>query len=1170
MNLRFKLLFPVIAGYVLLATLLHFVWVPLLLSDAHKNYQKNELLILSSIEPEIIRNLISHDMATLHAFLDTQIALHLYDWRALQVRDSHGELLYPFDQANTDSVPGNAPYIIEIQHELEYLGNTLGSLWLVADWSTEKASILQRLRQLEVYLLLVFGVIILISMIWQNLKISKPIKLLISSVSQLAAGDYNIKLPGSLGRDEISRLVSAFNNMILMRQRHEEEMEQLTLQTQTAFSELIEQKFVLDQHAIVTVTDVQGIITYVNEKFSQISGYRSEELLGKNHRLINSGVHSREFFRDMYKVIANGGVWHGEMCNRAKDGHLYWLDATIAPYMGENGKPKSYIAIRTDITDRKQAELELQRSEALMRGLFELSPVGIALNDFSTGDFLQVNHSLLTSTGYSQEEFIKCSYWDITPEKYKDQEARQLESLRSTGQYGPYEKEYIHKDGHHYPVLLNGILIQDPASKKELIWSIVEDITERKKVENELINAKNMAEEAARAKSEFLASMSHEIRTPMNGVLGMLSLLQNTQLSEDQQHRLTLAQTSAQSLLTLINGILDFSKVDAGKMELEILDFNLRSMLGELAEAMALQAQEKNLELILDTTGIEHSMVKGDPGRLRQILTNLIGNAIKFTSQGEIVIHMNMQAVSDQQWQLNCSIRDTGIGIPPEKIPKLFESFSQVDSSTTRKYGGTGLGLAIVKKLCELMGGNVSVSSEPGKGSCFEINVRLQKSEQSQQVLPSVDMQLLNLLVVDDNTTNREVLCSQLQHWGATVIEAESSSRALSICEQQSQKKDQPFFDIAFLDMQMPDMDGAELGKILKADPRFSSMKLIMMTSMGIKGDANYYSELGFSGYFPKPTTTSDLFKALSVVAEGGNALQQAEPLVTHHYLKSLIHGDEKKLTKNQQDWPDNTRILLVEDNLVNQMVAMGILNEFGLQADIAENGLEALQSLQQASADKKPYTLLLMDCQMPEMDGYEASRQVRMGKAGARNKTVPIIAMTANVMKGDREQCLQAGMSDYLSKPIEPEQLLDKLQQWLTNVDSLQESGATKELSTQKTNSVLSVWDQESALKRVMDKEDLLKKLLEVFFDESPERLANLKQAIEASDFKQAHFLAHSIKGVAANLGGLCLQQQAALMEAAAKQDDIVKMKELMPGLLQKSEQLKQSFEQYLKKTDI
>jgi len=492
------------------------------------------------------------------------------------------------------------------------------------------------------------------------------------------------------------------------------------------------------------------------------------------------------------------------------------------------------------------------------------------------------------------------------------------------------------------------------------------------------------------------------------------------------------AQSSAESLLTLINDILDFSKVDSGKMELEFIDFNLRNMLGGFAEAMGLQAEQKGLELILDVTQIDESLVRGDPGRLRQILTNIVGNAIKFTTVGEIVIHAELHSIDDQLWQFNCRIEDTGLGIPEDKMSILFDSFSQVDASTTRKYGGTGLGLAIVKKLAKLMSGGISVSSEHGKGSCFVINIQLQKSNKSQQVIPQVDMQKLNILVVDDNATNREVLCGQFEYWGAKVVSVNGGQQALDVCNKRIQKTDIDFFDIAFLDMQMPDMDGAELGKKLKQDQRFSKMKLVMMTSMAHQGQARHFADIGFSAYFSKPTTTSDLFDALSVVAEDGKALQQADPLVTKHYLKSLKRSDSGTSSNLHKESFNNTRVLIVEDNHVNQLVATGILNGHGFKMiDIAANGFEAITSLQESPEDA-PYAVVLMDCLMPEMDGYEASRQIRAGKAGERNKLIPIIAMTANAMEGDREKCLKSGMNDYLSKPIDPELLISKLREWL------------------------------------------------------------------------------------------------------------------------------------------
>jgi len=866
-------------------------------------------------------------------------------------------------------------------------------------------------------------------------KILTPIIDLASVASQLQKGDLTVRVNETLAHNEFITLYSAINAFAENQQNATSKLEKEVAMQTRRLSTVIDN--IVD--GIITI-DEQGRIETFNPAARKIFGYSEVEVVGKNVKMLMPEPYHTEHDGYLINHITTGekkviGIGR-EVLGRRKDGNTFPMELAVSEIDIEstNSGARNFVGITRDITGRKLAELEVKRSEALMRGLFELSPVGIALNDYETGAYLEINQSLLNSTGYTKEEFLNLSYWDITPKEYESEEAKQLDDLNNKGQYGPYEKEYINQNGDRYPVLLNGMLVQDPVTNKKMIWSIIEDITDRKKAEQALIQAKNKAEEAGQAKSEFLASMSHEIRTPMNGVLGMLGLLLNSELTSDQKHRIAVAQSSAESLLTLINDILDFSKVDAGKMDLECLDFNLRDMLGDFAEAMSFQAQAKGIELILDVTQIDESTVKGDPGRIRQILTNIVGNSIKFTSTGEIIIHAELQSIDEKLWKLSCSISDTGMGIPAEKISSLFDSFSQVDASTTRKYGGTGLGLAIVKKLCLLMAGDISVTSENANGSCFTLNIQLQKSTNSQLVVPKVDMTKLNVLIVDDNETNREVLRSQLEHWGATVVEADSGDEALTVCDDRIENNDNEFFDIAFLDMQMPGMDGAELGKKISKDSRFSKMKLVMMTSMGHQGEARYFADLGFSAYFPKPATTSDLFDALSVVVDGGKALQQAEPLVTKHYLKTLTRSDKQILPEFEEDDFNNIRILLVEDNHVNQLVATGILKQNGFKmVDVAANGLEAINSLQQASEDM-PYSIVLMDCQMPEMDGYEATRQIRAGKADKRNIAIPIIAMTANAMQGDREKCLQSGMNDYLAKPVEPDLLIEKLLEWLSS----------------------------------------------------------------------------------------------------------------------------------------
>ena len=675
------------------------------------------------------------------------------------------------------------------------------------------------------------------------------------------------------------------------------------------------------------------------------------------------------------------------------------------------------------VSERQQAEEALRSSEGKYRTLFNRITDPIFIVDAADHHYLDCNETALEVYGYSRQELLTMTPYDLRPPEARASLAEDLAKVASvrlhsapnqealkTGPHpdrlAPFSGAHLTKAGRRMDVEVFADAVEYQGRAAYL--AVVRDVTSQKVAEEKLLEAKEAAEAASRAKSEFLANMSHEIRTPMNGILGMTELALETELTHEQREFLQMVKTSGDSLLTVINEILDFSKVEAGKLELDQVDFNLRDMLEETLKTFALRAQQKQVELLCDVREEAPDFVAGDPTRLRQIVVNLLGNALKFTDRGEVLLRVDLESCAPESVTLHFAVQDTGIGIPVEKQRIIFEAFSQADGSTTRRFGGTGLGLTISSRLAEMMGGRIWVESEPGRGSVFHFTARLGVAKAAPVLLgPGAEhLQGGRVLVVDDSATNRRILTATLENWGMKPEAVENGAGALSLLH--SAAKQGKTFDILLTDAQMPDMDGFALANQIRQDFGSGAPAIIVLTSAGQRGDGARCRELSIAAYLTKPVGRTDLRSTLLNVL-GRKSEEGLPPLLTRHSLHEERMEDRSL---------PPLRILLAEDNPVNQQLAMRLLQKRGHQVVVAENGRKALEALVNGNFD-----LVLMDVQMPEMDGFEATAAIRRRERSAGDH-LPIIAMTAHAMKGDEERCRAAGMDGYLSKPIRAREL--------------------------------------------------------------------------------------------------------------------------------------------------
>ncbi len=877
---------------------------------------------------------------------------------------------------------------------------------------------------------------------------------------------------------------------------------------------------------VIRIVVPDGQVTYVSPNVERLFGITEQEMLapGFLQRLIHPD--DSTVFGAAVGRLAEGSSMLEELEYRVQlaGGTSRWVTAVLSPETDNEGRIVAVLAYILDVDDRRRAEqaqsevaalladreAQLRQSQTFLASIVDNIPSGVFAKDAVDLRYVLLNRAAAQTTGISNEEMLGKRDVDLFPaERAEFFNAKDRETL-AAGTLVDIAEELVPTRTQGVRTMhVQKVPIFGDDGRPAYLLGISEDITDAKAAEAALREAKEAADQANRAKSEFLATMSHEIRTPLNGVIGMTGLLLDTDLDAEQRDFAKAARASGEALLSVINDVLDFSKIEAGKLDLEIIDFDLRTAIEETLEVVGVTAHAKGIEVAALIEPEVPLGVRGDPGRLRQVLSNLLSNAIKFTDTGEVVVKIDLVREVGDDVDIRIEVTDTGIGIDADKKDRLFQSFAQADASTTRQYGGTGLGLAISKRLVELQGGEIGVDSIPGQGSTFWFTIRLGRGDLLHPVLPASagELEGLRVLVVDDHETNRTILNRTLRSWRMRPTCVPDGAQALAALTDAAGTAD--VFDIAILDYYMPGMDGLELARAIRADQRVAATRLVLLTSSGRRGDAGVAEAAGIEAFLTKPVRQSALFDCLASLLSTDDPVE-GRPLITRHTAAEIRRGNRPHL-------------LVVEDNIVNQKVAARTLENLGYRVDVTANGLEAVEATARIT-----YAAVLMDCQMPEMDGYAATAAIRAREAGDGH--IPIIAMTASVGREDEARCLAAGMDDYITKPVNAGRLARVLERWThDDRDDVRDSTDQGPLGSVGLAQLHELAERDP---------EGVTSLVELFLQDTRARL-DAATAAAGSDLSAVTEIAHSLKGSSATFAADALAALCADLEQACDSDD-------------------------------